>query len=349
MSDHGYRRWRLPQLWQMLAADNPTDAHLHLATLRRQQTALETQRDRLRTLRDRLADGWPPERSEAATAFIQRLNDMIRAMSLTATGAAEVRSNLSLITDALDRARRELAPLVAEYEKTTKLPDQRVGEHARRLLDDHARRILMTADAAVSDPAAALDVALPAYERFSMQGTVAVPVDGGGGSTGTRTGRPATPQFDPPEPAAAEPPEFELAGGSGPTSTVTPVADPAGSIGGLVDHSVLGPGRVLGRVVRPTGVAAAGPGATNGNPGVRGGALNTQSAIGAPGSGAAGARGGVGGMGGYRASDTATSRRRTPEEGGGESWSVRQGVPPVIEAPPSRPHDAGPGIIGIDR
>ena len=72
-----YRRWRLPQLWEMVAGDSAEDAHLHLATLRRQQTALETQRDRLRALRDQLAEGWPPGRSEAATVFVQQVNAML--------------------------------------------------------------------------------------------------------------------------------------------------------------------------------------------------------------------------------------------------------------------------------
>lgn len=276
-----YRRWRLPELWQMIAADTPANTHLHLTTLRRQQTALETQRDRLRTLRDQLIQAWPPEKSEAASAFIQRINDMIRAMSLTASGAAEVRSRVSLIVEALDWARAELTPLVEQHQRTADLPDKRVAEHARKLLDERARRILMTADAAVVDPAAALDVQLPAYERFSMQTSVATPVSGsgssGGGSTGRNSGRHGTsgfsaPRFDPPEPVMDLPnAEFGLAAGNPDAvpAAVLPAADTTGPIGGSVDRSVLGPGRVLGSTVPPAGAARPGSAAANSSAGAR--------------------------------------------------------------------------------
>lgn len=360
-----YRRWRLPELWQMLAADNTTDAHLHLATLRRQQTALETQRDRLRTLRDQLTEAWPPEKSEAATVFVQRINDMIRAMSLTATGAAEVRSRVSLIVEALDHARAELAPLVEQHQRTAGLPDQRVAEHARRLLDERARRILMVADAAVVDPASALDVQLPAYERFSMQSSVVTPEGGsgssGGGSPGGNPGRHGasgflTPRFDPPEPAVDLPnAEFGLAAGNPDTvhASVLPVTDTTATVGGPVDRALLGPGRILGGGALPNDVARPGSAAANGSVGTRsvtgGAASGTRPPIGATGIGAAAARG-VGGAG-YRdrSFDAYASRRRVPREGDDESWSVQEGVPPLIDAPPARPHDPGPGIIGIDR
>jgi hypothetical protein len=30
-------------------------------------------------------------------------------------------------------------------------------------------------------------------------------------------------------------------------------------------------------------------------------------------------------------------------------WAVAEGIPPVVEPPPERRHDVGPGVIGIDR
>jgi hypothetical protein len=30
-------------------------------------------------------------------------------------------------------------------------------------------------------------------------------------------------------------------------------------------------------------------------------------------------------------------------------WTVAEGIPPVVEPPPERRHDVGPGVIGIDR
>jgi hypothetical protein len=358
-----YRRWRLPQLWEMLAADDAADAHLHLATLRRQQTALETQRDRLRTLRDQLAEAWPPEKSEASTAFIQRVNDMIRAMSETANGAAEVRNRVNLVVEALSQARTELAPLVEQYQRTADLPDHRVAEQSRKLLDERARRILMASDAAVLEPAAAMDVQLPVYARFSMQSTVTSPVSGSnssgnsGGGAGTQgAGSLAAPRFSPPDPAI-DPPDagFGLAADVHAAPAVVPAAtDATGLIGGPVDRSVLGPGRVLGGTARPNAVARPGSTAVNGNVGthgVIGGASSTgRPAISTSGAGATAARG-TGGVGGYRdrSFDEYAKRRRAPRETDDESWSVPQGVPPLIDTPPTRAHDPGPGIIGIDR
>ncbi len=359
-----YRRWRLPELWQMIAADDAADAHLHLTTLRRQQTALETQRDRLRTLRDQLTEAWPPEKSEAATVFVQQINDMIRAMALTANGAAAVRTNLSLIIDAIDRARAELAPLVDQYRQAASVPDQRVGQHARKLLDERARRVLMATDAAVVEPAAALEVALPAYQRISLQTEIpASPVitagPGAGGGSAARsafTGFPP-PRFDPPAPTPGLTPDEEvhLATGRVDEAGRSPITATSGPVDGTraAGGSLLGPGRVLGAdpIRRPVGL----------NGPATGGAPQTRGVIGgAP----AGARAGTTGVHGMAAgprpvggtgiardasAENAASRRRANPDDQAESWSVPQGVAPVIEAPVTRPHDPGPGVIGIDR
>lgn len=43
-------------------------------------------------------------------------------------------------------------------------------------------------------------------------------------------------------------------------------------------------------------------------------------------------------------------RRREPHKTDPDDpWAVEEGVPPVLDAPPERQHDAGPGVIGLDR
>jgi hypothetical protein len=216
-----YQRWRLPQLWEMVAADDAADAHLHLATLRRQQTALETQCDRLRILRDQLAEAWPPEKSEAAAVFLQRLNDMIDACAVTALGAAEVRSGVELVTDAISHAREQLAPLVERYAKAQSALDPRVGRQTQKLLDQEARRILMAADVTVHDATPKLTMALPDYARISTQtsippvatngtstpgGTTTAISGGSGGAKGAsaRLSGFSPPRFDPPAPVVGD-------------------------------------------------------------------------------------------------------------------------------------------------
>jgi hypothetical protein len=56
--------------------------------------------------------------------------------------------------------------------------------------------------------------------------------------------------------------------------------------------------------------------------------------------------------GGYRdASMDEYVARRTerPYPSGNDAWRVPEGVTPVIMPPPERPHDVGPGVVGIDR
>ena len=351
MSDHDYRRWRLPQLWQMLAADHPADAHLHLATLLRQQTALETQRDRLRTLRDQLAEGWPPGRSEAAMAFIQQINDMIDAIALTARGAGELRANLVHVTDAIAHARAEMEPLAADYERASAAADPRVTANAQRLLDDRARRILVTADATVAEALGKLNVPLPSYSRFSWDrreetsSTTPATTSSGGviarGGSSVRTVLPS-PRFDPPAPmieldrtgrTGLEQDGFGLTGlpravdpgGAAPgvhANGVQPGGRSAAASGGLVLHGPAGLGEDPASAVSRTV-----PAHSTGRP-----------FIGSPPAG--------------RLNPAAEgARRRAPHEAQAETWSVREGVAPVITPPAAahRDHDPGPGVLGIDR
>ena len=353
MSDHDYRRWRLPQLWQMLAADHPADAHLHLTTLRRQQTALETQRDRLRTLRDQLSEGWPPEKSEAATAFIQQINDMIDAIALTARGAGELRANLVHVTDAIAQARAEIEPLVADYERASAAADPRVTAHAQRLLDNRARRILVAADATVAEALGKLDVPLPSYSRFSWDRreetsstttTTATTPSGGtiarGGSS-VRTALPS-PRFDPPAPMIeldrtefTSPeqdgfgltglPQAAVPGGAAPgvhANGIQPGVRSVAASGGLVLHGPAGLGEDPAAAISRTVPAQA-----TGRP-----------FIGSP-------------PAGRLAPATEGARRRDPHDAQAETWSVREGVASVITPPAAahRDHDPGPGVLGIDR
>jgi hypothetical protein len=380
-----YRRWRLPALWQMISADTPANTHLHLTTLRRQQTALETQRDRLRTLRDQLAEGWPPGRSEAATVFVQQINDMIDAITLTARGAGELRANLVHIVDAIDRARAELEPLVADYERAAAAADPRVGRHAQRLLDDRARHILVDADSTVAQALALLDVPLPDYARFSwsrQEEASSTPPATTSTSTSTRSlistaslARTALPppQFDPPPPVVTQD-GFGLAGlqqpidgFSGTPSGGYPSAGVEqymrGSAAGGIPHGISGGGLVLRGPAGHAGDANAGrvlPSPSAGHPVIGGPASGrflpaAGTAGGRPASSArsGGAPASTSRTHGYRdpSFEAYTARRRDPQNDQDDTWSVPEGVAPLIAAPASwdHEHDPGPGVLGIDR
>ncbi|MEV0560041.1 hypothetical protein [Dactylosporangium sp. NPDC050588] len=358
-----YHRWRLPQLWEMVAADNATDAHLHLATLRRQQTALEAQRDHLRSLRDHLANSWPPSKSEASTAFIDALNDMIDAMTGAARGAGEVRAALAHIVNVIQESRSTLASLVTEYDKVSKVADPRITQHAKSALDQRARDALIAADATVVHALGMLDAPLPIYTRFSAQETIPAavpgttqPGDAGNGAMNlTSGGRDAlvslpAPRFEPPMPVPDD--EVGLAGSqtgntpglavSGSTSVPAwsaggePLTYPViGSRGGL---GVPGPVAEGGSAVRPLGTPMIG-----GSPPAGSGRAGS-----AP---VAGMRRPAAMTSGHgdQSSDQYAARRRTPQANGEGTWTVLEGVPPVLEAKPPTTHDPGPGVLGIDR
>jgi hypothetical protein len=381
-----YRRWRLPELWEMVAADDAADAHLHLATLRRQQTALEAQRDRLRVLRDQLADAWPPEKSEAATAFVDMLNGMIGAMASTAQGAAEVRGSLAHIVDVVQESRSKLAPLVEEYNKASEVADPRVGQHAKKLLDQRARDVLIAADATVVKVLGPLNVPLPQYARFSMQTVMpsSVTTVGAGSSANTGAGSGhhsalssgtagtvlSPPRFEPPAPtiddialAAGQTVAVPGEGGIGlGASTGGMSASPRSNSGEAVTYPVIGSQGAFGSwggiadrgpagqtaQVRPTGMPLIGGSAPAGSSRTGGATMRRPAAPTAPQVSRT-----VGGTRGYqdRSFEEYAARRRAQQSGGGEGdWTVPDGVPPLLEAErPTTIHGPGPGVLGIDR
>lgn len=366
-----YKRWRLPQLWEMVAADDAANTHLHLATLRRQQTALETQRDQLRTLRDHLTEGWPPTKSQAATAFADMVNDMIDAMTGAARGAGEVRAALTHIVNVIQESRSTLAALVAEYDKASKTPDPRIGQHAKLQLDQRARDALISADGTVLKALGLLDVPLPQYARFSTQRVLpaSAPASapggapggtrpGGTGSGGSGGAPPVTttlaalsaPRFDPPVPATddddltlASQQASGVSGDSAPMSSV-----PAQTRGGEpLTYPVIGiPGGQRAATSRPGGAPMIGGSAPAGSSqsGGTAAAMRGQTATNAP-------LGRLAGGAAHRdqPADGLSARRRGARADTDSAWSVPEGVRPVLEAEPPTAHDPGPGVLGIDR
>lgn len=377
-----YRRWRLPELWEMVAADDAADAHLHLATLRRQQTALETQRDRLRILRDQLAEAWPPEKSEAATAFVDKLNDMIDAMSGAARGAGEVRVSVTHIVNVTQESRSQLAPLLVEYGEASELADSRVGRHSKRLLDQRARDVLIAADTTVVKASGMLNVPLPEYTRFSAQGVIPIPAttagagpsgsSGGGHHSALTSSRAGAalypPTFEPPAPTVDD--DLSLAGrqavgvlgGEGmslgsPAAGLPSVRSGGGEVvtypvigsrggfstrGGIVDGGSVGQTATM----RPVGTPLIGGSVPAGsNRGVTtSAAMHRPAALASPHA----ARPVSGGYQDRSFEEYAARRRRQQGDGEG-TWSVPEGVRPLLEAEKPATHDPGPGVLGIDR
>ncbi|WP_433057782.1 hypothetical protein [Dactylosporangium sp. CS-033363] len=378
-----YKDFRLPELWQIVQGENPEDGFTHITTLNRLRTALEQECVNLRVHRDRLIAGWPPDRSEAAWAFVGRINDMIDVMTQTADAARRISIGVDETYAAIRVVRGRLESLLARY--PLRQGQNLVTDDLKNAeLDQRGRDALIAADARIVGAAEQINVSPPAYQRFDEQGSaIQVEQAPGAGGPGRPSGFPRAgrgrsavlqaPVFDPPSPSPGNGPRDGVDLGDGLTLTREPgvstsVANvgappgpplaPFGSVGGHgstvlppatpggvgVRPGVLGPGGVIS-APRP-GAATAGPPTavpmTGGVP--RSGAAAPQSVR----------RGTAAGAGGYRdrSYEQYADRRRARrnESDGNEVWAVREGVPPIIEAPaePLR-HDPGPGVLGIDR
>ena len=99
----------------MVEADDGSAAAYHLTTWERQITLLSEQSKRLKDLRADLVAKWPPEQSDASFAFVSKVTEMINAMDRTVDDSVKVRTGLKQVADALENARKQIQPLLAQY------------------------------------------------------------------------------------------------------------------------------------------------------------------------------------------------------------------------------------------
>src|SRR5690348_4591636 len=230
-----YEAHRLPQLWTMVEADDGSAAAYHLNTWERQITLLSEQSKRLKDLRADLVERWPPDQSDASFAFVSRVTEMINAMDQTVDDSVRVRTGLKQVADALEGARKQLEPLLAEYHDKASawrsltagvFPELPVGLtsgvgifpgadeyvlHAHQMrLDEKAREIMRGADQIVTEAQVPLSGRLPNYERIEPGRQLIE--QGAAGDEHRPPGRSLRnvsrrfvppPKFDPPAPAPA--------------------------------------------------------------------------------------------------------------------------------------------------
>jgi hypothetical protein len=280
MATRDYREWKLPQLWEMVSGDAGSIAVRHLNTWEHQAAMVDAQRTRLRELRTELEAKWPPDKSEAAAAFVGRIKDMIQAMDDTVTASTTIRNGLKLVVEAIDRARRELRPLLDQYHDRDAawrafnqrpmplvgkgLPPSSPGamEQARAWrqaqLDERARDSMMATDAKVTEANQQIRTELPKYSRIDEAVETLGPqgpeqglgARSGGSSSGVDA-RPVPlvppPIFDPPPPLPA---------GSGPVLAGGPSAP--GGLGAIPGTGTgttgVSPSGTNGGVLAPPGI-----------------------------------------------------------------------------------------------
>lgn len=182
-----YKDYAVPDLWKMVAEEDPESGFVHVNTLNRQRVALEQQRDNLRTHRDRLIEGWSPERSEAAASFIARINGMIDVMTSAAGAVGRICTGIDAVYAAIREARREIVPLVAEYKRQGPVVDMATTNASKEMLNQRARSALIAADAKVADASGLIDTGLPTLSYIDDVGSPLPQSESGSGGSGSAT------------------------------------------------------------------------------------------------------------------------------------------------------------------
>jgi len=128
-SDGGYSgtNWygmSMIDIW-MTVQNQDTTPHWELLAGWRKSYELTLQHmSAVKSYRDNLASAWPPEKSQAAEAYVGRLNQLIDHLQQTYDAAVANHGAFSSATLALSAARRDLEPVVNEYlANTAKIAD----------------------------------------------------------------------------------------------------------------------------------------------------------------------------------------------------------------------------------
>ncbi|GAA4246493.1 hypothetical protein [Dactylosporangium darangshiense] len=245
----------LPKLWDMVASEDPEAGFIHVNALNRLRVALEQQRDNLRAQRDRLIDGWPPARSQAAAAFVGRINAMIDTLTLAADAAGRVCVGVDEVFAAIRDARRQIEPLMAAYSHRGRGADMVAPSANDAQLNERGRAVLVAADAKVAKASEKINTGLPPYSRYADDGQTIdrQPTDGVDGGAGSSAGSRASNGSSQSE--LLRPPIFDAPPVSGPIDGGLADSDP-GSTGGndVVLTGDLGerPGGAVGAIVGAT-------------------------------------------------------------------------------------------------
>lgn len=370
----------VPTLWAMLAPEQDGTNREQASAWLRTFEMLDAHHANLQTLRDEIAERWPPGSSGASVALLERLDALLTSTRASADAARRNTTALDLLTDALMEAKAKIQPLQAQWD--TAPPGQRIA------LTTQARAIMSQADNRVIEHASLLTVP-PGYEIPTVKWSSVTPDTPGasgdetsrttisplrgpapaGGAPGPAvsvgpTARQSNPQSYSPDPILmGGPPQVESPPGSGfraPTLPGTPQPEPMPV--GQGQQPVPGilsplsqPGFVGGRGTTlggPTGMESERNGAMNPARGVIAGksSLPVEMDV-SPARSGEPMTGGLlgGGMVGGRSTTRTWQRQYSLDE----EWDVPTGVDPVLKpAPkpdPKTAFDPGPNVIGLGR
>ncbi|GAA2886035.1 hypothetical protein Acy02nite_42120 [Actinoplanes cyaneus] len=105
----------VPEMWSMIAAHDGTAHKNLLLTWLQSADLLIDHLSRVKRYRDNLAEAWPPDKSQAAAKYLDRLDDLIAHLTSTYEAAVENHRALGAATSSIVGARFKLEPIYREY------------------------------------------------------------------------------------------------------------------------------------------------------------------------------------------------------------------------------------------
>lgn len=378
----------VPQMWASAQAADTQTAWQQVNAWRQTRDLLLHHASRLKACSDELTNTWPPERSRAAQAFINYINELHTAIMAASTGAATNHVALAEVLTSLSAAKTDMAKLQQDWERYEAAPligkagtvSELDGTDPREALNTKARARMAQNDREVFDSSRRfVEMSSPQEQPYWERVPVGDdPRAGGssGGSQGTRIPGDATgSRIDPPivSSAGTIDGQLGLAGSAmapkspGVQETLTPGRASETLPAANAPIQAPGVGAVGGgRASRSSSVGEAGrlqrPSNFHSGPSGSVGATAPFSPLAV---GAGRGQGKVNPVGGVIEPGRATSSASpVPLMGGARGhagsdqdsaatptmeWEVDVGVCPIIEPLPERPFQLGHGVIGIDR
>ncbi|HET8661428.1 MAG TPA: hypothetical protein VFM55_20825 [Micromonosporaceae bacterium] len=103
------------QIWAVLAGYQTDPQWTHVDGWRKAYQLASVHLRRMRDYREWVAAAWPPERNEAARAYLARMDEMISSVQATYDAAAANHTTVSVATAAIDTTRNRLRPVYEEW------------------------------------------------------------------------------------------------------------------------------------------------------------------------------------------------------------------------------------------
>lgn len=105
----------MAQIWSVLAGYDTDPQWTHVSGWRRAYELASAHLQRMREFRAKIAATWPPEKNEAAQAYLARMDEMISSIQTTHDAASSNYTTVATATAAIDSTRIKLLPVYEEW------------------------------------------------------------------------------------------------------------------------------------------------------------------------------------------------------------------------------------------